>query len=46
MELYDLKLNLLPVFLREGVYDFVLVLNDEEIARQQFHVQLVARTVG
>ena len=43
LAMYDLKLNLCPVFPRPGAYDFVLTANGEEVARQRFAVQLVGR---
>ena len=36
LETYDLIMKLLPVFPAPGVYQFVLVLNGEEISRQRF----------
>src|SRR5262249_35686997 len=36
LEMYDLKLNLNVAFPKPGQYDFVLLLNDEEVARQPF----------
>lgn len=43
VHLYDMKLNLTVVFPEPGTYDFILTANGEEIARQQFHAQLVPR---
>ena len=39
---YDLTLNLLPVFLAPGAYDFVLVVDGRELARERFVVALLA----
>jgi hypothetical protein len=40
LEMYDLKMTVHVVFPAPGVYQFVLVLNGEEIARQRFHAKL------
>jgi hypothetical protein len=39
---YDLTLNMTPVFLGPGAFDFVLVVNGQELARERFVVALVA----
>jgi hypothetical protein len=36
LELYDLKLKMCASFPNPGQYDFVLVMNGEEVARQSF----------
>jgi hypothetical protein len=41
LELYDLKLNLFAAFPKPGRYDFVLLTNGDEIARQPFLAELV-----
>jgi hypothetical protein len=41
LELYDLKLTMCPSFPKPGRYDFVLLLNGEEVAKQQFLVELI-----
>jgi hypothetical protein len=41
VEMYDIKMNLVPVFPKPGVYEFTLLANDEEVARQPFHAQLL-----
>jgi hypothetical protein len=41
LELYDLKLRMCAVFPKAGRYDFVLLMNDEEVARQPFPAVLV-----
>jgi hypothetical protein len=40
---YDLNLNLVPVFLAPGAYDFVLLVNGQELARERFVVTLVPK---
>jgi hypothetical protein len=40
---FDLNLNLVPVFLAPGAYDFVLVVNGQELARERFLVTLVQK---
>ena len=40
---YDLKIGLTPVFPGPGKYDFVLMMNDEEVARQSYEIQLTPR---
>ncbi len=40
LRIYDLKLNLIPVFPAAGMYDIVLLANEEEVARQFFQAQL------
>jgi hypothetical protein len=42
LELYDLKLNkMCAVFPQAGRYDFVLLMNDEEVARQKFTAEFI-----
>jgi hypothetical protein len=40
---YDLVLNLNPVFLAAGAFDFVLVVGGEELARERFTVALAPK---
>lgn len=40
LELYDLRWNLNVIFPDAGVYQFVAVINGDEIARQTFHAKL------
>jgi hypothetical protein len=40
LELYDLKLNMCASFPKPGRYDFVLLMNGDEIARQPFPAEL------
>ena len=40
LEMYDFRLKANVVFPAPGVYQFVLVLNGEEITRQRFHAKL------
>jgi hypothetical protein len=40
---YDLVLTLNPVFLAAGAFDFVLVVNGEELARERFTVALATK---
>jgi hypothetical protein len=35
---YDLTLNMTPVFLGPGAFDFVLVVNGEDLAQERFVV--------
>jgi hypothetical protein len=37
LEMYDLKINTCVIFPAPGIYQFVLVLSGEEVARQRFH---------
>jgi len=39
LEMYDIKFELCPVFLRPAVYTFVLAANGEEVARQRYTVK-------
>jgi hypothetical protein len=40
LETYDMQMNLLPIFPAPGVFQFVLVLDGEEVSRQRFHAML------
>lgn len=40
LEMYDLKINANVVFPAPGIYQFVLVLNREEVSRQRFHAKV------
>jgi hypothetical protein len=40
LEMYDFRLKANVVFPAPGVYQFVLVLNGEEVTRQRFHAKL------
>lgn len=43
LELYDLRLTMCASFPQPGSYDFVLLLNGEEVARQPFPADLIAQ---
>ena len=42
---YDLKLTLSVIFPEPGDYEFVLLANGEEVAREKFHAHLIQQTV-
>jgi hypothetical protein len=39
LETYDIKMTVNVVFPEPGIYQFVVVANGEEIARQRFHAK-------
>jgi hypothetical protein len=43
--MYDLTLSLCPVFPVPGIYDFILLANGQEVARQPFKATLTPATV-
>jgi hypothetical protein len=45
LTMYDLSLTLCPVFPTPGTYDFILLANGQEVARQQFKATLPPATV-
>jgi hypothetical protein len=40
LEMYDYRMNFIPVYPAPGTYQFVVVLNGEEVSRQRFHAKL------
>lgn len=42
--MYDLTLSLCPISLQPGNYDFILLANGQEVARQQFKATLTPAT--